>query len=307
MEPHSLVAFNTATASANKIHDDAVARRFGFRGGLVPGVDVYAYLCHPPVAAWGRAWLERGTMRARFHQPVYDGHRVDITAGRDGGWSFATRRASLCADGVAALGRAARLGAGPADWPDVDQADDPPPASPEVLVPGTAFGLEPHGFHADRHDEYLADVRETAPIYAAEGIAHPGWILRDANYVLSANVRLGPWIHVESVVQHHDVVHDGEEVSCPRHRHQGVGAQGPPLRASSTSSTSPTCARSRGPTTPRSTNHEGVTAPRHTMNGSGARRATAAMRRRGARRPRLDAQTWSDSALSRGRGWRGSA
>ena len=33
-------------------------------------------------AAWGRDWLERGTMRARFHQPVYDGHRVDIDARR---------------------------------------------------------------------------------------------------------------------------------------------------------------------------------------------------------------------------------
>ena len=36
---HSRVAFNTATASANKIHDDAVARHLGFQGGLVPGVD----------------------------------------------------------------------------------------------------------------------------------------------------------------------------------------------------------------------------------------------------------------------------
>ena len=32
--------------------------------------------------------------------------------------------------------------------------------------------------------------------------------------MLSANVVLGPWIHVESIVQHHDVVHDGEVVSA---------------------------------------------------------------------------------------------
>ena len=37
------------------------AQRFGFRGGLVPGVDVYAYLTHPPAAAWGRVWLEGGS------------------------------------------------------------------------------------------------------------------------------------------------------------------------------------------------------------------------------------------------------
>ena len=61
-EPYSVTAFNTDTASANRIHDDATAQRFGFRGGLVPGVDVYAYLTHPPAAAWGRAWLEGGAM-----------------------------------------------------------------------------------------------------------------------------------------------------------------------------------------------------------------------------------------------------
>ena len=32
--------------------------------------------------------------------------------------------------------------------------------------------------------------------------------------MLSANVRLGPWIHVESVVQHFAPVEDGQEVGC---------------------------------------------------------------------------------------------
>jgi acyl-coenzyme A thioesterase PaaI-like protein len=214
MEPHSLVAFNTATASANKIHDDEVARRFGFRGGLVPGVDVYAYLCHPPAVAWGLEWLQRGTMRARFHQPVYDGHRVEVTPGDGGRLELRDDGGELCAEGVATLPEAAAPTPDPDDWPDVEQVADPPPASPEVLVPGTAFGLAAHGFRAARHGEYLADVRETAGIYAAEGVAHPGWVLRDANYVLSTNVRLGPWIHVESVVQHHGVVRDGEEVTA---------------------------------------------------------------------------------------------
>jgi hypothetical protein len=34
---HSVLAFNLAAASENKIHDDTVARGFGFRGALVPG------------------------------------------------------------------------------------------------------------------------------------------------------------------------------------------------------------------------------------------------------------------------------
>ena len=213
MKPYAVVACNTATASANKIHDDAVARRFGFRGGLVPGVDVYAYLCHPPAAAWGRAWVEHGTMRARFHRPVYDGHEVRITPHDDGRLELRDGDGELCAEATAALGEPLPP-PDPGRWPDVAQALEPPPASPEVLVPGTAFGLAPHGFHADRHREYLSDVREPLDLYRDEGIAHPGWLLRDANYVLSANVRLGPWIHVESVVQHHAAVTDGAEVTA---------------------------------------------------------------------------------------------
>jgi len=57
MQTRSLVAFNTALDSENKIHDDDVARRFGFSGGLVPGVDVYAYLTWGPVSTWGRSCL----------------------------------------------------------------------------------------------------------------------------------------------------------------------------------------------------------------------------------------------------------
>jgi len=76
--PYEVRAHNTATQSDNKIHDDEVARRFGFTGGLVPGVDVYAYLTHLPAEAWGLEWLERGTMRGRFLSPVYEGEIVTV-------------------------------------------------------------------------------------------------------------------------------------------------------------------------------------------------------------------------------------
>jgi acyl dehydratase len=216
LRPYRVIARNTATESANKIHDDEVARQLGFRGGLVPGVDVYAYLAHPPAEAWGLGWLQRGTMRARFHQPVYDGGRVEVVPigptvlelRDDGGATCATAEVAV------AVAEDQREPPSLDDWPRVDQRDHPPPASPEALAPGTVFGLAPHGFHADLAGAYLDDIRETLPLYIDEGVAHPGWILRDANYVLSANVRLGPWIHVESIVQHHGLVRDGDVVSA---------------------------------------------------------------------------------------------
>ena len=47
-----------------------LAGRFGFTGGLVGGVHVYAYMTHLPLAHWGRVWLERGTGDCKFGKPV---------------------------------------------------------------------------------------------------------------------------------------------------------------------------------------------------------------------------------------------
>ena len=41
MAGYTITAHNPATGSENRIHADDVARRYGFRGGLVPGVTVY--------------------------------------------------------------------------------------------------------------------------------------------------------------------------------------------------------------------------------------------------------------------------
>ena len=78
LPPHQVRAHNGATASENKIHDDAVARQHGFAGGLVPGITVFGYLTAPIVKAWGQAWLERGALSARFRQPIYDGDDVTV-------------------------------------------------------------------------------------------------------------------------------------------------------------------------------------------------------------------------------------
>jgi acyl dehydratase len=208
-------AFNTATASANKIHDDAVARDLGFRGGLVPGVDVYAYLCHLPVERWGAEWLERGTISARFALPVYDGDEVEIagTPGDDGSLALSLTDPSgaACATGVADRPDTAPPVPPIDGWPGGPVPADPPPASAESLT-GAPFGSLFVGFHAEPAQAYLDDIREAHPLFRVDGCAHPGWLLRYANYVLSSNVRLGPWIHVESTVQLLGLVRDGDRV-----------------------------------------------------------------------------------------------
>ncbi len=105
LETYRVEAYNTAKLSENKMHDDTVAKRFGFSGGLVPGVDVMAYMMHQPVKKWGRAFLECGLIEARFVKPVYDGEIAEIRAEEgDGGLTIEVEsRGQLCATGTASL------------------------------------------------------------------------------------------------------------------------------------------------------------------------------------------------------------
>lgn len=221
VERYEVIAHNTATQSLNKIHDDDVARDLGFEGGLVPGVDVLAYLTHLPAEHWGRPWLEGGAITGRFVSPVYDGEPVEVIAEPvDGATDHALDLTLFGPAGVGcAVGVALREAPDPA--PPVDSIPEAPlpdalePASPAVFAafPDGVLGTLEYGFHAEAADAYLGEVRETLPLYRDQGLAHPGWLLRMANWALTHNVRLGPWIHVGSELQLHGAIEDGQRVS----------------------------------------------------------------------------------------------
>jgi acyl dehydratase len=215
--PYRVSAYNTAHDSENKIHDDAVARRFGFGGGLVLGVDIYGYMTHLPVMRWGRAWLERGTAECRFFKPVYDGDIASVTAsepepGLDRLDLQVESRGEVCASGRAGLTEVADL---PrlVEFAKVPQRPERPPAGEASLAAETWLGLEPYPVTPEMAARYLADSHESATIYAEEGLLHPRDILRSCNFVLSRNVVLGPWIHTGSRVQHLATAAVGDRLS----------------------------------------------------------------------------------------------
>src|SRR5262249_7092713 len=152
-------AYNLSHASENKIHDDTVARQFGFAGGLVPGVEVFAYACHPAVEKFGRSWLERGQMECRFLKPVYDGRIATVTAQETPAGLDLTLECDgvLCATGNAALPERASM----APQPDKYERRAPPapdkrpPADEASLATGTWLGITP----VPVTEEYLADYR----------------------------------------------------------------------------------------------------------------------------------------------------
>lgn len=211
---HSVTAFNMSAASENKIHDDAVARRLGFTGALVPGVEVYAYACHAFVRRWGMAWLEHGRAECRFLKPVYDGN-VATVRGRDAGvgMTFEVESAGVsCATGLAAPTHDL---AAPiiAEWPDRPPPATRPAASEDSLAPGTWLGIAPLRLTAGYMTDYLRGVGETEPLYQTAGLTHPGLALRACNMALTQNVVLGPWIHVGSQVRNFAAPRVGDALS----------------------------------------------------------------------------------------------
>jgi acyl dehydratase len=213
LAPYTVQAYNTAKVSENKIHDDAVAKKFGFGGGLVPGVDVYAYMTHLPVERWGRAWLEQGTAECRFSKPVYDRDLVTVTATEtDGSLDIRLEsRGILCAAGTAAV-PAAEAAPSLAEFEKVAERADRPPADDKSLAVGAWLGIVPFEVTEEVATGFLSDVRETSPLYAREGLVHPVAVLRMCNFALNRNVVFGPWMHVGSKIRHFAAVRVGDSL-----------------------------------------------------------------------------------------------
>jgi acyl dehydratase len=195
---YSVRARNLSPDSDNKIHDDDVARRFGFTGALVPGVEVFAYATQPFAAAWGEDFLRRGVIDVQFRKPVYDGDVVTVDATpADAGYAVTVAGP----DGeMRALGRA-----GLADRPAaIDRAhyvDAPVPqvrprADEDSIVVGRSLGTVREPVTPQGHAAYLDGIGETLPLY--QKFVHPGVLLRMVNAVLFRNVEMGPWIHTAS-------------------------------------------------------------------------------------------------------------
>lgn len=214
LNAYRVSAYNLAKNSENKMHDDTVARRFGFSGGLVPGVEVFAYMSHMPVAKWGRSFLEHGLMEGRFLKPVYDGEMADVTAQDiDGVLTIKVEsRGELCATGRARM---------PKEKPQLRLADFqsvPPVAKREAAddksyALGKWLGIPPYRQGVEALKDYVRDIRETAPLYLGEKIVHPGTLLRTMNWTLMENAVLGPWIHVGSTLQHLGVASATDELT----------------------------------------------------------------------------------------------
>lgn len=210
--PHdwSGVAFNQATSSENRIHADDVALRYGFRGGLVPGVTVHAYLTQPAIEAWGLTWLATGGAKIVLRAPLYDGETFDVELTRQSERRFEARLfgadRTLRADAEVWCG-----GSPPGEFavhPKTAPAwGERPEATRDTLERLREEGLGSLHMRWDDEAELTHSSRDLDDVpdlvrLDRGGYAGPGFTLGLANWILARNVRLGPWIHVQSEVQH---------------------------------------------------------------------------------------------------------
>ena len=214
---HSVQAYNLSASSENKIHDDSVAKKFGFKGGLVPGVEIYAYMIYPMVQHFGEEWLNNGYAECRLLKPVYDGAKTDIIGDPlDNSLSLVVESlGERCATGIAKLAASSsepkRIDFQEVELPEFEKR---PQASKTSLPIGKTLGTFKQVMSKEDQSQYLQDVREPSKIFKKEGIIHPGWILRLANRALSMNVLLGPWIHVGSEIQNITAAHVGQTIAA---------------------------------------------------------------------------------------------
>ena len=217
-------ARNTSENSENKIHDDAVAQQYGFRGGLVPGATTYAYLASYLARTLGAAWAAHGAATISLVRPVYEGDLVRIggtvteARGDEAAGSLSVEcwvdgpEGTRCAPGSAALSWPPEQGAverpsfaatdvqprRPEERPTISLATAPVGEPlPPVHLPADTAALRRY---LDEIDEQDPLFREGSP-YGAP-LVHPGWWPSIANRVLSANFRLGPWMHTRSEIRH---------------------------------------------------------------------------------------------------------
>jgi hypothetical protein len=201
------MAHNDAAASANKIHDDTVAQQYGFRGGLVPGVSVYAYMTYPLVHSLGEAWLTRGTAQVQFAKPIYEGDQVTVTGTvntvieSEIRFDLASTNTEgvACGVGTAALPTASGTAPDPAEIPVGPRQAPRVPISWDAVIVGQALPLLILAVTQQDNEEYCRTHADDLALYGgARRFVHPGILLRQCNRIFSEHFILGPWIHVAS-------------------------------------------------------------------------------------------------------------
>lgn len=222
LAPHRVRTVNVSINSANKIHDDETAARFGFRSGLVAGTLVYAHMSTPLVQHLGERWLDGSVSQLKLLAPAFDGEWLTVQASaladapEGPGWHVTVSNEAQAELAVMETHL-------PAQLPPVDARATLPPAPPDTPVEPITWervqlGRPLRALHwspaAEAHTLWCEQAGDPLPIYreGARPRIQPGLVLQGANQVFSHHFQLAPWIHTASTIVHRGALHLGDAV-----------------------------------------------------------------------------------------------
>jgi hypothetical protein len=206
----------------NRIHEDDLARQYGFKGGLVPGVIMYAWMTHPVVEALGVEWLERGEFETRFPKPIYYEEPATIRArvlAKTGGSVIIEVAAhnsvgEVCGSATMTLDRGSRPSPpAVAGYAVAAVPDERPRVTRAHLESLKVLGTPELDLTPKAAADFIARFGESLAVYVGAGaVVHPGAYLDLSNRALDKNVRMSPWIHVGSEGRHWSAARVGERL-----------------------------------------------------------------------------------------------
>jgi hypothetical protein len=182
---------------------------------------VSAYLAHPAVTAWGIEYVTRGAAHLVIEKPVYDGRpfSVEITAEDDRTYEAVLKDQS---GSVRAHGRCwlpENLPEAPQRRGDAELSSDHrrPNGTPETMRRLQEAGLGAMRVRWNDDAELTTYFRDSAqmpvPLSFTDGrYAHLGFMLGLTNWALGSNVRIGPWLHLQTESQCYRAIEFGKEL-----------------------------------------------------------------------------------------------
>ena len=202
-------ALNTAPDSENQIHGDELAKKYGFRGGLVPGVTIASYLVHPAIEIWGRDWLERGYANCRITSPLYDKEKFTVSTDRLSAHHMNSTLVNSL--GLATANAEISLNNNLLSQPKiredclVESSFKPPLASLKEWERLKKEGCKAFKFHWGGEDPllYLKSENLLPKILqpSKDGYANLCFLLGCSNWILAGNAYMNPWIHLQTKSQ----------------------------------------------------------------------------------------------------------
>ena len=214
MSTYQVVAKNYSEASENRIHSDDIAKKFGFKGALVPGVAVYGHLTHPLVASFGDAWLSHSINTLRLLKPAYDGDRLTLSISE-----AQDQHTVECHNADGEL-LATIISQQPDTLPKGDYAhllDNPMKVPERVLIEWDSIETEqPFApwqvtITEALNQRYTSEVSDTQSIYDTH--VHPHFLCSIANTALTNEYIMPTWIHVGTEIRHHSALKVGDEIT----------------------------------------------------------------------------------------------